>query len=236
MSTKKVIIGCCGCTVILALLGAAAFLGFGSFTLNGDCVFKGPFASVSDGPCAKKTTDNNDSKNEDSNNPDNNGSTGSESNNSDNSGLSKYTSASGYSFSYPGDEYDRTIDNDGTIILTAKSSQGSINDNIRFFASRSSSRLPSINDSNCSAYSDALLSEYPFTIIRTQVDIVALDSGDKACQVSINSNNGVDDVFQFQYYVLGKEDRYYVITISSNADGSNLESMAAVVSSFDPVN
>lgn len=220
MNTKKVIIGCCGCAVVLVLLGVVGFLGFGSFTLNGDCVFKGPLASVTEGPCL--ATQAGEDLPQDS---------GDQITSKD----SIYTSSFGYAFDYP---TGFTIEESGDELYIYPEKAPSalkFRDNMSiFFGDYSEMANDVIDQEFCESYAQSIFTSYSGEIIDTDVTVVRLSTGSPACQLWINADVQSYDITQFQYVVRGDANRYFVITVTTETGSSNLESMLDLVDSFDP--
>ncbi|MCA9379096.1 hypothetical protein KC640_01585 [Candidatus Dojkabacteria bacterium] len=212
MSTKKVIIGCCGCTAILVLLGVAGFLGFGTFTLNGDCVFKGPLASASEGPCAGETT----------NTPSNNQQTSTD---------KTFTSNNGYSFNYP---TSYTVEELGDEVYVYSGDEDpEFSDNMSiYFGDYDYLADEPISRSFCQSYADDITGSYVGDVLDSSVRVVNLPYAGESCKLEIDGDVQGYEVTQVQYVVKATAGRYYIITVSVLAGSSNLSDFIDIAESF----
>lgn len=225
---KEVIIG------IIVLLFCCCFSVFGGFAAigyfesNGQCVYKGPLATVSGGACAanpQEGNSNDDLDNNDTNNNQDDNSNGDDHENDgeDHSDLTYETFD--YTLTY---SHHLTLDDSNPNRVFLYSENG--NDNLNITTSLSGI---DVNQSSCEDYSASLLSELlAYDPEEESVDTTVLGGLD-ACVVDFTADYGTEfgRVSQRQYYINVNGISYY-LTITINEDTSSFDELNEAALSF----
>lgn len=207
-----------GCVLVvcccLSVFGGLGLVGY--FESNGQCLYKGPFASVSSGACAVRTEN---TQQQESQQDVNNNSQQIE----PEFDLRTYT-GSQYSFMYP-DDFTVDSSNPERLFVYAPNESDNLNISSQLLAIE-------VTQSNCEEYGlstvDALLS---YDALLENVSTTKIGNYN-ACRIDFSADYGLstDRVLQTQYYVdLGSET--YVFTLTINSEENNYSLLNNIINS-----